>query len=140
MAFPLSVRVPVLWGDMDALGHVNNAKYFTWFEQARVTYFRRVGLLADPHDVGPVLATTRCDFKKPILWPGDVEIGVRTAKVGNSSIAMEYAAWPVGRGSDVHATGVSTVVVVRFATMEKVRVPDEVRARITEIERHARPA
>lgn len=41
--FPVVVRIPVLWGDMDALGHVNNARYFAWFESARIALFERVG-------------------------------------------------------------------------------------------------
>jgi len=48
--FPVVVALPVQWGDMDALSHVNNARYFTWFEGARIALFRRVGLLAGDGD------------------------------------------------------------------------------------------
>ena len=41
--FAVTLELPVLWGDMDALRHVNNARYFAWFEAARIAYFERIG-------------------------------------------------------------------------------------------------
>lgn len=56
--FPVTMNWPVAWGDMDALGHVNNTTYFRWFEWVRISYYARIGWAADlsSGEVGPILA------------------------------------------------------------------------------------
>jgi acyl-CoA thioester hydrolase len=126
--YPVVTTFPVFWGDMDALGHVNNARYFTWFETARIELARTVGLAATGQGSGPVLATTQCDYLRPVHYPGDVCVGVRVAAVGNTSITMEYAVWMKGAPETIHARGSSVLVLVDYGTMAKVRIPDAVRA------------
>jgi acyl-CoA thioester hydrolase len=129
--FPVVVTIPVQWGEMDALGHVNNTRFFAWFESARIALFHRIGVLADrPRDVGPILATTSCDFIRPVQYPCTVLVGVRVAAVGRTSLTMEYAVWPEGRPEDPRAKGTSVAVLVDYGTMQKVPVPAEIRARI----------
>jgi acyl-CoA thioester hydrolase len=129
--FPVVVTFPVQWGEMDALGHVNNARFFAWFESARIALFHRVGVLADrPRDVGPILATTSCDFIRPVQYPCTVSVGARVAAVGRTSLTMEYAVWPEGQPAEPCARGTSVAVLVDYGTMQKVPVPAEVRARI----------
>jgi acyl-CoA thioester hydrolase len=138
--FPVTLEIPVLWGDLDALRHVNNARYFAWFEAARVTYFDRipgafgvgaVGL----GEIGPILATTICDYLRPVTYPATVAIGVRVGEIGNSSVRMEYEVVRTDTPGDVCARGASVIVLVRYATLEKVRVADDVRAAIAAIEK-----
>ena len=123
-AYPVAITIPVQWSEMDALGHVNNARFFTWFESARIATFRAVGLVGGP--VGPVLKTTSCDFLSPVVFPASVAVGARVASVGKTSLVMEYVV--VADGKKV-ATGSSVVVLVDYATMAKVAVSDELRAR-----------
>ena len=128
--FPVVVRFPLQWGEMDALGHVNNARFFTWFETARIALFERIGVLSSrPGPVGPILATTSCDFLRPVVYPGEMRVGTRVTKVGNTSFHMEYA---VGRAdeTELSARGSSVIVLVDYATGAKVPVPDEVRQAI----------
>jgi acyl-CoA thioester hydrolase len=69
-SFPVTVSRPIQWGDMDALGLVNNARYLTWFESARIALLSWAGVLADrPREMGPILATTTCDFVRPLTFP-----------------------------------------------------------------------
>lgn len=131
-SFPVTLTLPVLWGDMDALQHVNNARYFTWFESARLAYFGKLGPVGS--DVGPILASTSCDFLRPVLYPGDVLVGARVVEIGNSSLRMEYALSRTDAPDELCARGSSVIVLVRYATMEKVRVPDEARAKIGAME------
>ncbi len=130
--FPVLLSLPVLWGDMDALQHVNNARYFTWFESARLAYFGKLGPVGP--DVGPILASTSCDFLRPVVYPADIVVGARVVEVGNSSLRMEYAVSRSDATDELCAKGSSVIVLVRYATMEKVRVPDEARARIAALE------
>ncbi len=130
-AYPVTVRFPMHWGEMDALGHANNIRYFAWFETARIETFHRIGLTAaSPTGVGPILATTTCDFLRPIAWPAELVVGARIPKVGRTSFTMEYAValedapnTPVARGSGV-------TVLVNYDTGEKVAISDEMRAAI----------
>jgi acyl-CoA thioester hydrolase len=113
---------------MDALGHVNNARFFTWFESARIALFERIGVATSgPSATGPILATTTCDFLRAVVYPATVRVGVRVAKVGETSITMEYE---VADDAHVYARGSSVAVLVDYGTMAKVRVPDDVRAAI----------
>lgn len=122
------VDVIVQWGDMDALGHVNNARYFTWFESARIALFERIGVMTSgPSDVGPILATTTCDFLAPVKYPARLEVTATVTKVGETSMTMSYEA---RHGNRLHARGTSVAVLVDYATSTKVRVPDAIRAAI----------
>ena len=120
---------------MDALGHVNNARFFSWFESARIALFQRIGVATGgPSEVGPILATATCDFLHPVVFPATLKIGVRVARVGETSIGMEYEvtdAAPTEGTATVYARGTSVAVLVDYRSMQKVRVPDAVRAAIT---------
>ncbi|MGC8876663.1 acyl-CoA thioesterase [Thermus sp.] len=87
--FPVVVPVQVRFRDLDALGHVNNAVYLTYFEVARVAYFRR--LKEDWLERGHfILARAEVDFLRPIHLEDPVAVGVRVVRLGRSSFEMEY--------------------------------------------------
>ncbi len=126
--YPFQIQVPIQWGDMDALGHVNNAVYFRWFESVRVAIGHKVGLIATPPgETGPIVAHTGCDYRKALRYPGDVTVGARVRRIGTTSIEMEYAIARTDAPNDLIATGRSIVVLVRYATGEKVPVPTPLR-------------
>ena len=90
-AFHVTIPVTVQWSEMDALGHVNNARFFTWFESARIALFERIGVpTSGPSATGPILATTTCDVLRPVVYPATLRVGVRVSRVGETSISMEY--------------------------------------------------
>ena len=131
MSFPVVVTFPVHWCDMDALGHVNHARFLTWLETARIVLFAKIGVLADgPRAVGPILANVSCDYLRPIHFPATVTVGVRVRATGRTSITMEYAVWPEGSPDTPAAKATTVAVLVDYSTMAKVPVPDEVRAKI----------
>jgi acyl-CoA thioester hydrolase len=128
------------WGDMDALGHANNASYFKWFETARIAYFGKIGLQSGERaDVGPILATTTCNFLRPAVYPCDLVAGARVSKMGNTSFTMEYQLSPATDVDNPYATGSGVIVVINYKTGEKIRVPDEMRAKIEGIEATSAP-
>jgi acyl-CoA thioester hydrolase len=85
---PLIVR----YGDLDPQGHVNNAAFLTYLEHARVAYVRQLGLWDGKSfmEIGIILARIEMDYKKPILMTDQVEIGLRTSRLGYKSLDMEY--------------------------------------------------
>ena len=126
--YPINVRFPMHWGEMDALGHANNTRYFAWFETARIALFEEVGIIADqPSSVGPILATTTCDFLRPISYPADLVASARVSKVGRTSFVMEYAIRRAEDPDKVCAKGSGVVVLIDYATGEKRPVPDDLR-------------
>jgi acyl-CoA thioester hydrolase len=132
--FPVTVSYAIHWAEMDAMGHVNHARYFTWFESARIALFARIGILADrPRDVGPILAMATCDFIRPVVYPASIVAGARVLKVGRTSITMEYAVWLADEPDRPCARGATVAVLVDYRTMEKVAVPADVRAKIAEL-------
>ena len=82
------------------------------------------------------LASTSCDFLRPVTYPAVVRVGARVSELGNSSMRMEYAVERTDAPDDLCAKGTSVVVLVRYASLQKVRVPDEMRAAIEALEKH----
>ena len=130
-AYPVTLELHVLWGDLDALGHVNNTKYFRWFESARILCFEPIGLSADsPSDIGPILATTTCNFRTPPSYPDRVIVGTRVPNIGNTSFVMEYGVARAAHPDELMADGSGVIVLVNYSTGGKVPVPDEMRTAI----------
>jgi acyl-CoA thioester hydrolase len=130
--YPVSISISVQWSEMDALGHVNNARFFTWFESARIALFERIGVATTgPAGFGPILATTSCDFLRPVVYPATLRVGVRVSRVGETSIGMEYEVRDAAGLDEPYARGTSVAVIIDYRTMKKSRVPDDVRAAIT---------
>jgi acyl-CoA thioester hydrolase len=83
-------RERVRFRDLDAMGHVNNAVFATYVEQARIEYLRSLGVLDGPLYMGMILARLELDFVAPGRPEGEIEIGVRPARSGTKSFALEY--------------------------------------------------
>jgi acyl-CoA thioester hydrolase len=133
--FPVVVTIPLLWGDQDAFGHINNVVYFRWCETARVEYMVRVGLWVPlpPRGLGPILASIKCDYKRPLNYPDTVEVGARIIRIGTSSMQMEHCIVSQELGV-VAATADSTVVLLDYGSNKPVAVPTEMRRVIGELE------
>jgi acyl-CoA thioester hydrolase len=134
--FPVVVDLPVHWGDQDLFGHVNNVVYFRWLESARVAYLDRIGLarLHGKEDLGPILAAIGCNYRRQIEFPDTVRIGTRVTRIGNTSITIEHAIWSTAQGGEFVADATSTVVIFNYPSQRPVRVPDEIRRKIEELE------
>jgi len=64
--------MPIRWGDMDAMGHVNNTVYFRYIESTRIEWFRSIGCEPDPKAEGPVIVNAFCNFYRQLEYPGDI--------------------------------------------------------------------
>ncbi len=122
--------MPIRWGDMDAMGHVNNTIYFRYLEQARIAWFDAVIGPVRPDACGPILAHVACDFIKPLVYPGDIWIRQDITRVGRSSVEMDLAIWRNDAPGDLYARGHSVVVWMDYQAKRSVPWPDELRARM----------
>jgi len=134
--FPVRVEMPVAWGHMDAFGHVNNTVYFRWFEDARIAYFRRVGLDAcmENTGIGPILASTQCRFRLPLTYPDTVSAEARVSDMGPGRFTMKYRVVSQGHGK-VAAEGVGILVAYDYNEHRKATWPDSIRDAIAGLER-----
>jgi acyl-CoA thioester hydrolase len=133
--FPIVIEIPVLFGDMDAFGHVNNTVYLRWFETARVQYLIRIGLWPKlpPEKVGPILAAISCDYKRPLTYPDAIYAGARVTSIGNSSFRMAHRV--VSKSLNiVVAQGDSTIVTIDYHRNKAVPVPRKCRKAIDKLE------
>lgn len=129
------ITVPVRWGDMDAFGHVNNAKYFTYCESARISYFEAIGLGAQTTtpDHGPSVVTATCNFRRQVHYPATLEVGVRATRIGRTSFPLEYGIFLEGT-EDLVADGSSVVVWVDYGAGRSTPLPESLKARIRELD------
>jgi acyl-CoA thioester hydrolase len=127
--FPFWFPIEVRWGDMDAMGHVNNSIYFRYCESARISLLRRLNIAgrAEGSQFGPTLVTTSCDFKREVKYPAALEIGVRVEHISRRSFAMEYAMFFAGT-EDLAAVAHSVNAWINYAEMRAVELPEELRA------------
>ena len=125
-------QIAVRWSDMDANGHVNNALYFTYFEQARIDWLERVGMQDTAEGEGPVVVQTSCNFTRPIPYPEKLEVRVYGGVPGRTSFRTYYDI--VGsRGEGVkYADGEAVMVWVDRTSGKSCTLPDALRAFLTQ--------
>ena len=136
---PVVVQFPIAWGDMDALGHINNTVYFRYFESARVAYLTKINFI-DPGangGIGPILASTQCDFRKALMYPDTVSIGARVTEIGSDRFVMEYRLVS-HHLQKIAAEGKGVVVAYNYRDRRKAELPEAVRKNIQMFEN--RPA
>ena len=122
--FPIQVRMPVAWGQLDAFGHVNNTVYFRWFEDARIALFEAAGLLGHMERTshGPILARTQCVFRQALGFPDTVVACARVSDLGVDRFTMEYAVFSDAKGLAAHGDG--RIVMLDYASGAKVPLPE----------------
>ena len=122
--YSLVLTQDVIWGDLDAFGHVNNTVYFRYFEDVRMAFFVKTGMSAMKEAVnrGPILASTQCDFKLPLAYPDTIQIGCRAKITGPKKIYLEYAIYSE-QFSAIAAVGGSLVVYYDYVLGASCEIP-----------------
>jgi acyl-CoA thioester hydrolase len=121
-------RIPIRWGDMDAMGHVNNTVYFRYMEQARIGWFDALVPQGEAwKSTGIVIASASCNFKRAINYPGTVEVQVYAGAPGGSSVPTYYE---LKIGGELYADGAATVVFIDMARQKPARIPQTIRERL----------
>ena len=135
--FRFVIEQAVVWGDMDAMRHVNNTVYFRYIENARIAYIDSLGWdkIEDETGVGPILKSTSCDFKRALTYPDRIRIGARVLlPLGEDRFTMEYAIASEQQNA-VTTIGTSVIVAFNYRTQQKATLPAAVRERIEALER-----
>jgi acyl-CoA thioester hydrolase len=130
-------QVSVRWGDLDSMGHVNNACYFTYCESARMSYFRAVRM--EEHvsggRFGPALAAASLNFRRQVRYPADIEVATCVVEIGRSSFKMEYVLTQTSPGErTLVADGTGVIVWTDYSTGRSAPLPDGLRETIRQRE------
>lgn len=119
------IRIPTRWSDLDALGHVNNTRFFTFDEDVRLSYFeeqmRKPGFWKEQ---GMILAHISCDFIAQLHHPADLSAGIRVIQIGRSS--LKTVAGIFNNGKLVAVTR-GTIVWFDYINQKSMAVPESVR-------------
>jgi len=123
--------IPIRWGDMDAMGHVNNTIYFRYLEIARLEWLFKIGGPPDPQGTGPVIVNAFCNFLRQLEFPGDILAKHYVANPGRSSFDTYITLERTDMPGVIHAEGGSKTVWTDFKAQKSVPLPDWVRALVS---------
>jgi acyl-CoA thioester hydrolase len=129
---PIEVR----YGDLDPQGHVNNAKYLTYFEQARVHYLIHLGLFSRDQsfmEIGVVIADIHIAYHAPTHYQDNIKVGVKTIKLGGKSIVLEQCVMDADTGK-IMASGKVVMVTFDYKDLKSIPVPVEWKKKFNEFE------
>jgi len=119
-------RIPIRWGDMDAMGHVNNTVYFRYMEQARISWFAALVPAKEAwQSTGIVIANASCNFKRALNYPGTVEVSLAIDPPGGSSVGTFYE---MKMGDTLYADGAAVVVFIDMKSQKPIRIPEGIRS------------
>jgi acyl-CoA thioester hydrolase len=126
-----STNIHVRFRDLDALGHVNNAVFFTYFEEGRKEFSKKHLNVSDPSDFRFIMAHIRCNYIKPILFVDKATLHMWVKDIGTKSFAFEYKLVHHSDESIVYATGESVQVCYDYQKNQSMAVSDEIKAKLT---------
>ena len=126
-----TMTIPIRWGDMDAMGHVNNTVYFRYLETVRIDWMQSIGAQPNPAGEGVLIVNAFCNFYRQLEYPGDVLMKMYVSDPGRSS----FESWStIERADDpgvVYASGGATTVWVDFPKQKSIPLPGWVREAVT---------
>lgn len=125
------LRIPIRWGDMDAMGHVNNTVYFRYMESTRIDWFDKIGVITNPQGQGPVIVNAFCNFYKQLEYPGDVLVRMFVSDPGRTTFESWCTLERTDQPGVVYAAGGATTIWVDFPQQRAVNLPDGVRALVS---------
>jgi acyl-CoA thioester hydrolase len=119
-------RLSVRFRDCDAMGHVNHAVYFTYFEQCRLTFWREVTGTPSPH-TRLIIARAGCDYRSPAHFGDELEVRLTIGEIGRSSFTLAYE---IAQGADdrLVASGKTVMVSYDYAAGSSVPLPPATRS------------
>jgi acyl-CoA thioester hydrolase len=116
--------IPVRWGDMDAMGHVNNTLYFRYMEVVRLDWIYRVGGRTDLNGQGPIIVNAFCNFLRQLTFPGDARVTMYVASPGRSSFETYHSIERADAPGVVYAEGGARTVWTDYAAKKSAPLPD----------------
>jgi acyl-CoA thioester hydrolase len=120
----------VRFRDLDPMGHVNNAVFLTYIEQARFAFLAEVGAATSLADLNMIVARVEIDFKAPVGFGDEVEISVRASRFGTKSFDLDYVLRVDG---DIVAEAKSVQVAYDYGRREPIPLPSDWREKMAAV-------
>ncbi|MBL7932602.1 MAG: acyl-CoA thioesterase [Bacteroidia bacterium] len=132
--YKTSLEIRIDWADLDLFGHVNNVAFFKYVQAARVDYCESIGLtsLNEPGKNSFMVASSQCQFKKPILFPGSVRVLTKVEWIKNTSLQLAYKL--LNQNNELVAEATDVIVVFDHHTKQKVQIDDQLKSIIEKTE------
>jgi acyl-CoA thioester hydrolase len=122
--------IPIRWGDMDAMGHVNNTVYFRYLETVRLDWMQHSGGLPASSGEGPVIVNAFCNFIRQLEYPGDVLARHYVANPGRTSFETYATLERTDDPGVLYASGGAKMVWIDYPRKKAVPLPDWLRQRV----------
>ena len=134
--YPIKLKLRIDWSEMDLFGHVNNVTFFKYMQAARVNYWEVMGLsdMFEKSKQGPILASSHCDFRRPLFYPGNLTVQSGVENIGDSSFSIHHQI--LNEKNEIVAEGKDVVVLFDFNTNKKMSIPDSIREKVGDLERN----
>ena len=132
--YPISLRLRIDWADLDYFAHVNNVSFYRYIQAARVNYWDTIGLSQSHREtnIGPLLASCKCDFKKPLFYPGQVEIRSSVNFIKTTSFGIQHQL--LNEKGEIAAVANDVLVMYDFNKNEKAPITPWLINKIQKIE------
>jgi len=132
--FPVRLSLRIDWSEMDLFGHVNNVAFFKYLQASRVNYWETIGLSAyfNQTHIGPILASSTCNFKKALHYPGNITVLVKVEFMKNTSFGLSHII--LNDKNEIAAEGNDVIVMYDFNLSEKVAIPTWLRDKMETLE------
>jgi acyl-CoA thioester hydrolase len=124
------MTIPIRWGDMDAMGHINNTLYFRYMETARIDWCESLGIMPEQSKQGIVIVIAYCTFRQQLRYPGNVLVKMYVTNVGRSSFGTYVTMERTDAPGPVWADGGAKMVWIDYTTNKSLPLPDWLRERV----------
>jgi acyl-CoA thioester hydrolase len=132
--YPIKLQLKLDWSEMDMFGHINNVSYFKYIQASRVNYWEQIGLdkLHGQIKIGPMLASTSCQFKKPLFYPGNIVVEASVVFMKTSSFGIRHRI--LDSSGKVAATADDIIVMYDFVSNKTIEIPQDMRKKVEQLE------
>lgn len=125
--FVYEMLIPIRWGDMDVMGHVNNCSYFRYLEVIRVDWTRSIGAMPNPTGDGSVIVNAFCNFYKQLEYPGDLLVKMYVSDAARTTFETWATMERVDQPGVIYAAGGATVIWVDSPAQKAKSLPEYIR-------------
>ena len=134
--FPVVVKYPLSWGDMDIFGHVNSISYFKYFENANAVYLEKVGFWEIYHknNIGGVIKELKCNYLNQLFYPDTIEIGARITQFLAEGVQFEY--FITSGKSGLAAIGEAHFVFYDYNKKTPIKIPAKLKDTICKFDQN----
>ncbi|MGK0365936.1 MAG: acyl-CoA thioester hydrolase [Saprospiraceae bacterium] len=135
--YPVVVKLPVQWGEMDVAGHINNLIYLRWTESGRIVYFEKMGMDTSftSGEAGPILGWQDCKYIFPMTYPDTAIIGIRTIEVNDKFLIMESAVFSE-KYQRIAAISPQKIVPYSYEKLSRIEMPESWREGIAKLKQN----